>query len=281
MSYRAKAFPYPVMSPHSSDFGNDVEFALDVVPEVIGGDESQQIRVSYEFGRHSSEWLGQYVESGMAEYVIDIACSETRFRDFWRVGHPVGHREFEPGELAGTVEVTPMIVAAVANPEYQPSGIDREFGSHSFAVDAGDVLAFGHTTTFTIGFNAGADRGLLTIRFTPDPEYFNNYRFELGGDRIIINAGESLREPIARVQSIGVQLLYMGMFKDCIASALEYLAEDGEWEDTSHAWGKTLLARIDELGLDVSPDEDREKFEVIAQRLVADRWIHAVAVLNG
>jgi hypothetical protein len=281
MSYRAKAFPYPVLSPYSSDYGNDVQFDLDVEPSIVGGADSQQVRIRYEFGRHGSEWLDRYVNAGKAAYVIDIECSETRFRDFWVPELVAGHRDFESGELAGAVRVTPLILASEATTAYRPEGVDDEFGVHAFSIQRGDVLAYGPTTAFDVGFKASADRGLLTIKFTPDPDYQDNYRFELGGDRIIINAGESLREPIARVQAIGVQLLYMGMFKDCIAAALEYLAEEGDWDNTTLAWGKTLLARIDEVGLVLSPGDETERFEVTAQRLVADRWIAAVTVLNG
>lgn len=281
MSYRAKAYPYPVLSPYSSDYGNDVQFDLAVEPSILGDASSQQVRVRYEFGHHGSEWLDRYVKAGMASRVIDIECGEARFRDFWLPPLPSGHRDFEPGALAGTVRVTPLIVASTSTDYYRPEGIDDEFGDREFSIQQGDVLAYGPTTVFDVGFAAAADRGLLTIKFTSDPDYHNNYRFELGGDRIIINAGESLREPISRVQAIGVRLLYMGMFKDCIAAALEYLADVGDWDNTTLAWGKTLLARIDEIGLELSPEDERERFEVVAQRLVAERWIDAVTVLNG
>lgn len=281
MSYRAKAYPYPVLSPFSSDFGNDVQFELEVEPQILGEADLQQVRLQYAFGAHSSEWLDRYVQAQRADYILDIECGETRFREFWTPTALRGHRDFAPGELAGTVQVTPLIVATSDNAEYRPAGIDAEFGNQLFGIRRGDVLAYGHTLAFNVAFAASADRGLLTIKFTSDPDYHNNYRFELGGDRIIINAGDSLREPISRLQSLNAQLLYMGMFKDCIAAALEYLAEEGGWEDTSHPWGKTLIARIEEAGLDLSPDDEREKFETAAQRLVADRWINALAVLNG
>lgn len=275
MTYRAKAYPHPVLSTFSNDFGPEAKFHSEIEASIIGPD-SQQVEVTYSI-ELSSAWMTERIRQGDARLVLDVEGRSTLFREYRDLEPFAGTTTFAPGELQGTVNVTPLVIATRDDQSYRPEGIDDEFGEAIFDIRAGDILGVGDSTSFEIEFARVLERDLVTIRYSSDPDYADTYRFELTGSRIIIIAGESLREPIGHLRTnVNTRpYLFMSIYKDCIAAALNLLAANDQVEETDIPWGRALLNQLDEIGRVVVPGEPEEQ-EISAQLLVAGRGIRKV-----
>lgn len=277
MSYRARAYPYPVLSSFSKDFGPDAGFNAQMDMQVAT-DDSQRISLRYDV-THSSRWMDEYMIDGGAKLVLDVECRATLLREYVDLSGLTGSIDFAPGQLYGVVTATPLIVATRDDAEYQPAGVDPEFGTAKFRVMTGDILGVGESTTFDLEFARTLERDLITIEWSPDPAMRDVYLFVLSGPRIIIKAGENLQDVIGlmRRDSGARPYLYMSIYKDCIAAALKHLADQEEGEEADQPWARALVRKLDELHPPRSLQRDDDEYqEISAQLLVASRGIKKV-----
>jgi hypothetical protein len=275
MSYRARAYPYPVLSSFSNDFGGNAKFTAEVELS-IPADDIQRVVLNYSVA-HSSAWLDEYLLDDHARLVLDIECRATLIREYVTLEALSGSIPFESGQLYGVVTVTPLIIASEDNDEYQPEGIDAEFGNAKFTVRNGDILGVGDSTSFDLEFARTLERDLIKFQYSTDAVEADAYRFELTGQRIIIVASESLRDAVGhmRANPSTKPYLYMSIYKDCIAAALDYLATDGGGEDTELPWGRALLRKLDEIDRTLVGDGPEYR-QISAQLLVGSRGIKKV-----
>ncbi|WP_164234107.1 hypothetical protein [Microbacterium hydrocarbonoxydans] len=279
MSYRAKAYPYPVLSSFSDDFGPDAKFHVEI-DAWIGGESSQQLVIEYDI-RQSVAWMDELLVDGNARLLMDVECRSTLLREYVSLEGWTGRIAFEDGQLYGSTTFTPLIVASAANSAYRPEGIDAEFGAAVFRTREGDILGIGESVTVDLEFSRTLDRDLVTIQYSTEETDTDIYRFQYDGPRIIIIAGESLRDAIGhmRADRSARPYLFMSVYKDCIAGALNYLAREEGGESTELPWGRTLLSRLEELGRALEPD-DPEYQEISAQLLVSAKGFKKIEVAD-
>lgn len=277
MSYRARAYPYPVLSSFSHDFGPDAKFSSTIEP-TIAADDPQRVSIAFDI-THSSAWLDEYRIDGMAKLVMDVECRATLFRDYVDLASHKGMIAFVSGQLYGAVTATPLLVATSDNTRYRPEGVDAEFGLAEFTVRQGDILGVGESLSFDLEFSRTLDRDLITIEYSPELQ--DVYTFVFTGPRIIVKAGVNLQDPIGHMRkdaSIN-PYLYMSVYKDCLSGALNFLAAEGEEDSADRPWARALLRKLDELNPPRALDpSDPAQQEISAQLLVASRGIKKLEV---
>lgn len=277
MSIRAKAFPYPVLSTFSNDYLGDTHPDLEATGRVLdGSDQAVEIEYKVTIG---SQWMDEYVLDGGADVFLDIYCRSTLHRQIARLQKLDGVISFEEGALAGSVELS-MIIAARADDDFAPEGINPEFGPGPFKVAEGDMLGIGPTVIVDLDFDRTLQTDLITLALVPDMDD-DVYAFQPGPERIVIRAGKTAHRAISRMLHDRTlsPYLHMSVFKDCVADALQYLIENGGHENDV-PWGRHLIAAIEKHGLDPFGDETVEHTDEIAQRLMAQQGVRKVAVIN-
>lgn len=277
MSYRARAYPYPVLSSFSDDFGSDAKFHADVEARLIG-ETSQQLVIDYSIAQ-SVPWMDECFVDGTARLVMDVQCRSTLYREYVELAAWTGQLTFETGQLYGSTTITPLIVAKTSSTTYRPRGINEEFGTSDFTIHEGDILGIGDSVTLDLEFSRTLERDLVTIQYSAEESDADIYRFQFDGPRIIIIAGENLRDVIGhmRADRSTRPYLFMSIYKDCIAGALHYLADDEDGINTELAWGRALLSRLEDLGR-VLDQDDPEYQEISAQHLVSAKGIKKIEV---
>lgn len=279
MSYRARAYPYPVLSSFSNDFGADARFEAQMTLEVDETD-AQKLSLGYDIG-HSSPWLDEYIIDQQAELVLDVECRATLLREHVRLPGFKGRINFRTGQLYGAVSATPLIVSRTDNPTYRPEGIDSEFGSAVFDVKRGDILGVGESITFDLEFARTLERDLITIQYSDDGVERDAYKFELSGERITIIASESLRDVIGQMRASATlrPYLYMSIYKDCIAAALDFLVAEGDLEGSERPWSRALVRKLDAIDRTLEGDGPEYR-QVSSQLLVANYGVRKVEATN-
>lgn len=277
MTYRAKAYPYPVLSSFSDDFGSGAKFHAEIEVQLVG-DALQQLVVDYSIIQ-SVAWMNERFMDGTARLVMDVQCRSTLYREYLALDGWAGQLIFETGQLYGNTTLTPLIVATTSSTSYRPDGINGEFGDTVFSVQEGDILGIGDSVTLDLEFSRMLERDLVTIHYSSDASAADIYRFQYDGPRIIIIAGENLRDVIGhmRADRSTRPYLFMSIYKDCIAGALNYLASEEGNENTGLAWGRALRSRLEELGRSLDPD-DAEHQEISAQHLVSAKGFKRIKV---
>lgn len=280
MSYRAKAFPYPVLAPFNDDYTDGSLLSL-VIDARFEDEDSQALQVKYRIDQ-TSNWLDEFILDGGAQMAIDVECRSTMLRSYVRVSAFEGEMAFAPGELYGKVTFTPVVVATASTMDYRPEGVNGEFGTGRHTIMEGDLLAIGEGSEIDIEFGRSLRRDLVTIKYTDEAEHADTYSFDFTGGQILIVAGVGLREPIefVRAHSNLNPFLHMSIYKDCIAAALRFLAEADESEREDRPWARRLLRALDDAGCALNPG-DPEQQEISAQILVASAGVKKVVNSNG
>lgn len=142
----ARAYPHPVLRPGSNDY-EKVEFEVDIeltrIPKTtrIGVEANAQL---------SDKDLQGLVESGNAEYVILVRAIQTQFRSAFRCGRPVIKHQFANGEVAGRVEISPLLVCKSRIHQFRASRWHRDYGGMAFDLKPGDLLAIDETKEYWV-----------------------------------------------------------------------------------------------------------------------------------
>lgn len=280
MNYRARAYPYPVLSTFSDDFELSTEFEAKVEAEIVGDSNDQRIKIAFSVSQPSA-WLNEFISDGNARICLDVQCRSTMYRKYVDIPDWSGSLQFEGGALYGRVQITPLIVSRITTEDYSPSGVNSEFSGNRFSIVPGDLLGIGDTTQMDFEFTRVLERDLITIQYTQDLEYANTYRFMLDSNRIIIVAGEDLRMAIEQMRADRSvrPYLFMSLYKDCIAAALQQMAQehDIEWSQRERPWERALQRRLQAIGRDLDPENPDEQ-EISAQLLVASKGVEKIGV---
>lgn len=267
MSYRKKAFPYPVLG-RSDDFPN-ASFNCDYIVQLDSDSATGNLLIQYLFEVEHAE-LAEKLEANDFLFSFDIYSKASFFRESLAGAVGGGSVSIPLHRLAGEVTVTPMIYAAKHVAKYLPNAVNPEFGSEEFELLPGDVVAIGETRSVFIGYDRQAKKSIVRVQHREDlPPY--SYQFEFRADQIVIFMGTKANEVwSAKYSDSGTRpYLVMSVLKDCLLMALEHLAKS-EDEDESSYWALQLREKLATKGVALDPDTPLEKLNLLAQELVEE-----------
>lgn len=141
---RNKAFPYPVLRPHSDDYIN-VDFQTTVDYSV--GKEKINAEITYAI---SSDEIVREISKGRAAYVSIVSCRDTYFQRVLCSQQQVIQAEFSIGDFRGEVRVDSYVVVRNKLVKFSSPDINTEFGPGPFKFDPGEILAQDETQVFYI-----------------------------------------------------------------------------------------------------------------------------------
>ena len=109
MKFNSQSFPYPILTP--ADAGNDyIDGSFECVLEFSEAlSEDLQIELNYRC-MLSVEEIFEEIETGKAEYALEINCPETLYRRVISLERR-GVVHLDATELHGEVTFTPLVVA--------------------------------------------------------------------------------------------------------------------------------------------------------------------------
>ena len=124
MSFRPRSYPHPVLSPFSRDYVDDSQLFGTFERRSEGG----ELVIDYEVTLTSSR-LNEFRAPDTGDFQsLDIYSKGSRWRKFFRIANDKGSLAIPESHIFGTVEVTPMLLAA-KDGELDFSGINREYSS--------------------------------------------------------------------------------------------------------------------------------------------------------
>lgn len=265
-----KAFPHPVLRPHSNDYP-DAEFEVQM--EIGRQRGSSRVDLSADFSL-SDEDILHHVEQGAASFVLILECSTTHTRKAYRTtAHHLEDR-LPAGQLRGLVELRPFVVATQLIQGFRARGWHEEFADMpSITATPGTVLAADEPKAYYIDNAEEAPIGSIFDTVPVDTAREGRWNCNLEGERIEIQLS---KDDFRRLQTARAALngkadaayLMNGIYLPALHHVLVE-ADSMESEYESRRWFRALDAKLAELNLQALGKEQANRIED-AQRLLED-----------
>jgi hypothetical protein len=181
MIVRDRSWPHPVLASFKDDvMPNDFGFT------VMWDADADNYYIDVKF-QHQNKTLTEFLESGTAAYAVHVECRRNYYRRLYLLRQSHERLTIEGSQLLGRVEISGFVKVQKSVPDYQISGSHSDYGSATFRVEPGDVLAVAQTVTF----DAFQDydpltriSSILTIRRSEE-EVEGPMKIDMAGDRLV------------------------------------------------------------------------------------------------
>ena len=260
-----RTLPYPLLSSWTGDYPA-CEFGFSGTQAILRNGSLIDVKFSIQL---TSGYLNDLIDSGDADYVVEVSCPKTFFRHTLPVS-PADSVVLRADDCAEELFLTPQIVSSkrlesFISEEHAPEW--REHRPAGFSVPEVSILAVGNVVRITIeetGINSVID---LVANSQVDDGIF---QIELDGERIKIHVApndkeriESLRQQRGRNET-GFSGLYPSLYLSAVSEGLRQL------NDHQNArWAFTMRLALEKCGLGgVSADLIAEQSLVYAQHIL-------------
>lgn len=268
MAFRAKTYPYPVLSSFSGDYepqyGFDVDFSLSidkVSNEVV-------VCAQWEESKIPPSLVDRLI-SGDASAAVNVECASTLTRLV--VNLDANHECVLPlNQFLGDIELTAVIInrSTVAfNPPVNDE-ISKDFtGATAFELQPGDPLAISDPWTQNLQFEGKSSDNLVKLTFVNDrPE--NTYVVRTDEQFLRVIAGVRLKPALSLMWSTKElkPTFAMSIAKDAIVTGLLALSTDDG--DPTLEWKAVLTTKLESLSKFPPYDFSFEEANEFAQRII-------------
>jgi hypothetical protein len=266
MPNKQRAYGYPVLSPFSNDYIDGNFFDCEVIAKTSENDDDQ---ISLEFKISlKSEFLEDILLAKEASVFLDLYCAQTMYRESVRLNSLDGCIELQPGRVFGSLRVEPVIVYTGNPSNLRFEGVHEEFGSKSFRIEPGSLLACGQTTKVNLRFKRTSLSGFIVVNTREDLDP-NAYRIERSANSIFLQMGKNARTVRETLHSNSDQrpILSMSMYKDCFMVALESMRNLEVVEE--HSWAQILQEKLEQLEIHINDYDNVDELNYAALRLLS------------
>lgn len=242
---RNKAFPYPVLRPHSDDFV-DKEFQSTADFSIDGN--TVTVEVSYAL---SSNDIKKLIKDGYAVYVSVLACRDTYFSVSLPSSTPCTNKEFDNGLFRGEVEVR-SYVQITKDVDFNSSEIHPDFGTDPIKYTKGDVIAQDETDVFY--FDRDLFKPVTSVFDLVKNDNITGGMWELSFDQdhIQIEVSPEMKESLdnARNNPANRAILINSIYFATTMQAIEKLKQpDGAYND--YKWANIFMHNAHNSSIDI------------------------------
>lgn len=231
---RNKAFPYPVLRPHSDDF---VDKQFQATPEV--GIDSSKVAVEVTYALSSRD-IRNLIKSGAAAFVSIIACRDTFFSVKLTSVTSTVKGEFEATNFRGEVEIRSYI-QIVSDVTFVPTEVHPDFGSGPLSYTKGDIIAQDETNVFY--FDRDLFKSLVSVFDLVKRESLTGGAWEIkfDDDHIQIEVSPEMKEALdaARNRPENRAILLNSILFATVMQALDKI-KTGEGIYDDYRWAKVI-----------------------------------------
>ena len=142
MIIRDRSYPHPVLAPFKDDVTPN-NFAFVVVESHDADNYYLDINFDYE-----NSTLTSLIEGGNAIHSVHLECKRNFYREIFSFSKKTERITIRASELVGRVEVSGFIKAQNSIADYQIQGSHPDYGSATFHISPGDVLAVSTSQVF-------------------------------------------------------------------------------------------------------------------------------------
>lgn len=271
MSDLSKSFFHPVLRGVNRDFTDGSFFSVEVEPRLSETQKKEYVVLAYNI-ELTSRSIREQIENGSAKVFLDLYSKETITRILTRLERDSGLVEFKSGDLLGVLEIQASVIAIKRIINYQPSGINEEYGNVAFDISPGSALALGEKIQLPLYFKRIKLESLIRVQLSLDLDP-DVYELSLDSNFITILMGKSFHAlwDLMRSDPAVKPFLALSVYKDTFVEALSLIYKTEEAEEFS--WAQALISRCEKTGIKL---EDLNTFS--AQNQAALKLLREIGV---
>lgn len=260
MKLSARSYPHPVLGNRDDVPNAAFQASLDMTTD------REQVYIAAEI-KCSSQTINSLITTGDAEFVIHVECSNTMFRRAYPFSNPSHRISIPIDNLNDAVEVNVFVRAARALSTYRIPDAHPDYGTATFEVGKGDVLAVAEGQVFHIesSFDSLSRIGsIMQITESESDDAPMNANFET--DKIVIylskkdfadykllKSSDGITGPLTTAIVLPVLVEGLHIWREI----------QTEGSDDSQRWVKALTRKIAALGL-----ENESNSLILAQKIL-------------
>lgn len=265
-----KAFPHPVLRPHSNDYP-DAEFEVQM--ELRRQRGASGIEITADFSLSDEDILEQ-VEAEAASFVLILECSMTHTRKAYRTLDSHLHDTLPAGLLRGLVELRPFVVATRLIRAFRARGWHEEFANvRSVTVAAGTVLAADEPKNYYIDNAEEAPIGSIFVTTTVATARAGRWNCNIEGERVEIQLSRDDHQRLTSARkSLDGKAEAVYLMNGIYLPALHHVLMEADSSPSDYEgrrWFRSLDAKLKEHKLQSLGSQAANRLED-AQRLLAD-----------
>ena len=259
-TWNDRLLPHPLLAPWTDDY-EEATFIAQVPHAVLNNGRDINLTVKYHL---TSAVLRHLVTEGKAEYVGQVACNKTFYRNSFGSDQEDELYILDAGQFADELKLTPYVVAtqpieAFISEEHNPE--IREFKQNGFPISTGSILAVGDSTNVLLE-EGGSPYSVIDLVSNPQVEY-GVFIVDLEDNRIKIHMSRECKQQAETMRkhgrlSLGLATLFPGVYLHAVTEALRNLGEHQE-----HHWAQTIGRALENHGINPTDDESL-KFNALA-----------------
>ncbi len=245
MVIRNRLFPYPVLAEDTDDYR---EGSFIVTPSVIG-ETLTDFHLKFEI-ELDNPGIKKYIDSGKAEYVIHIECSQTSYRTMINTASDETHFILKKSDVNGYVNLLGMVVAKERIPFYRNVALDRDYDDTDIFFEKGSILAYYNMPRLNIYKHyeelSTSENLFVLCKHERNSELEHNpISFELRNDQIKIFVDDDIYNSYIKIKDRTEMrpLITSSLLYPALIYMLEELSLEGEnaFEDyQEYAWYKQI-----------------------------------------
>ncbi|QBZ82370.1 hypothetical protein GHNINEIG_00400 [Hydrogenovibrio crunogenus] len=253
-----KAFPYPVLRPHSDDY-LDCEFQVIIDPEVA----ENRLSIEVDFILSNEEILSE-IEMGKAKYVSVVSCRDTFFKEIEITGDKKLKRVFPVDSLRGEVLVESYVVATDTIKNFKSDDLNKEFESVEIDFEKGDLLAQDEPYVLYIDKEYFGHVISVLELVKVDGLDYGEFNINLEGHHIQIELNSEMKDSIdeARNERANKLILTNSIYFTAITYAIENLKSSKE-DYKDYKWADVIEKQA--LNKAISLDSNEDAYKVATQ----------------
>lgn len=274
MATKVKTFLHPIIRSNSNDYTDGSYFNTELTAE-ISSEVKDSIRIAYSINL-KNEYIEKLISNNIASVYLNLYCADTVYRSSYLVNQNKGEFTLSPGEVIGALEIEPIILNNLEIEQFSPTGLNQEFGSNLFQIEAGSPLALGEKDIFYFAFAERSLQDLIRVQTSSELNE-NEYEISLTSNVITIIMGTNVRKAwdFIRSDSTLRPYLYMSIYKDTFVEALAAVV-NGDGTD-EFLWAQKLRGKFEENNFQFTDSNDFSKINMAVLRRLGSRGIEMVA----
>jgi len=274
MATKVKTFLHPIIRSNSNDYTDDSYFNAELTAE-ISSEVKDSIRITYSINL-KNDYIEKLISNNIASVYLNLYCADTVYRRSFLVNQNKGEFTLSPGEVIGALEIEPIILNNLEIEQFSPTGLNQEFGSNLFQIEAGSPLALGEKDIFYFTFAERSLQDLIRVQTSSELNE-NEYEISLTSNVITIIMGTNVRKAwdFIRSDSTLRPYLYMSIYKDTFVEALAAVV-NGDGTD-EFLWAQKLREKFEENNFQFTDSNDFSKINMAVLRRLGSRGIETVA----
>lgn len=268
MAFRAKTYPYPVLTSFSGDYEPQFNFDVNFSLSIDKANNAVSVTAMWD-DTQVPPTLVERLISGDASVAVNVECASTLTRVVVNLD---ANREctLPLDQLLGDIELTALIINK-SNVAFNPpvnDEISKDFtGATAFELQSGDPLAISDPWTQNLEFQGKKSDSLLQLTFVDD-RHDNTYVVRTDEQNLRVIAGIHLKPTLSLMWSTKElkPTFAMSIAKDAIVTGLLTLSNDDG--DPNLEWKSVLTDKLESLSKFPPYDFSFEEANEYAQRII-------------